>query len=84
MAIDYAALARDIVTNVGGEGNVATVVHCATRLRVTLKDRGLADPDAVEALPGVLGIIENGNQIQVVIGTKVPKLYAKLPASLRG
>lgn len=84
MAIDYANLAKNILTNVGGEDNVAAVVHCATRLRVTLKDRGLADTDTIEALPGVLGIVENGNQIQIVIGPKVPKLYAKLPTSLRG
>ena len=42
-AVDYRALAPQILDNVGGEGNVASMTHCATRLRFTLKDEALAD-----------------------------------------
>ncbi len=80
--VDYAALAKDIVAKVGGEGNIGAVVHCATRLRITLKDRGKADKDAVTSLPGVITVVENGGQFQVVIGNNVPKVYAGLPAAL--
>lgn len=81
-AIDYPTLGKDILAKVGGEDNVASVVHCATRLRFALKDRGLADSDAVGALPGVITVVENGGQFQVVIGNNVPRVYAGLPASL--
>ena len=80
--VDYATLAKDIVAKVGGEGNIGAVVHCATRLRITLKDRGKADKDAVTSLPGVITVVENGGQFQVVIGNNVPKVYAGLPAAL--
>lgn len=81
-AVDYATLATDILAGVGGEDNVAGVVHCATRLRFTLKDPKKANKDAVAALPGVITVVENGGQFQVVIGNNVPKVYAGLPATL--
>ncbi|MFT3877550.1 MAG: beta-glucoside-specific PTS transporter subunit IIABC [Propioniciclava sp.] len=81
-AVDYAALAQDILAKAGGPDNVASVVHCATRLRFTLKDRAKADKDAISTLPGVITVVENGGQFQVVIGNNVPKVYAALPAAL--
>jgi len=81
-AVDYGTLAGDILAKVGGESNVASVVHCATRLRFTLKNSKLANKDAVASLPGVITVVENGGQFQVVIGNNVPKVYAGLPSSL--
>ncbi|WP_336631185.1 MULTISPECIES: beta-glucoside-specific PTS transporter subunit IIABC [unclassified Microbacterium] len=81
-SIDYAALAGDVLDSVGGEQNVTSVVHCATRLRFTLKDRGRADKKRTQALPGVIAVVENGGQYQVVIGNNVPRVYAALPTSL--
>jgi PTS system beta-glucosides-specific IIC component len=81
-AVNYGTLAGDILAKVGGESNVASVVHCATRLRFTLKNSKLADKDAVASLPGVITVVENGGQFQVVIGNNVPKVYAGLPGSL--
>ncbi len=80
--VNYGTLAQDILAGVGGEENVAGVVHCATRLRFTLKDRSRADKDQVSTLPGVITVVENGGQFQVVIGNNVPKVYAGLPAAL--
>lgn len=81
-SVDYGTLAKDILAHVGGEANVAGVVHCATRLRFSLKDPQKASKDAVAALPGVITVVENGGQFQVVIGNNVPRVYAGLPASL--
>lgn len=81
-AVNYSTLAGDVLAAVGGEGNVASVVHCATRLRFTLRDRSKAEKDAVTALPGVITVVENGGQFQVVVGNNVSKVYAGLPASL--
>ncbi|MDQ1206291.1 PTS transporter subunit EIIB [Microbacterium sp. SORGH_AS_0862] len=81
-AVNYSTLAGEVLAAVGGEDNVAGVVHCATRLRFTLRDRARADKDAVTALPGVITVVENGGQFQVVVGNNVSKVYAGLPSSL--
>lgn len=72
---DYAALASKIIDAVGGKGNVSTVTHCMTRLRFILKDEGLADIEALEALDGVITVVRAGGQIQIVIGQSVDKVY---------
>jgi beta-glucoside PTS system EIICBA component len=76
-SVDYRALAGDILTELGGESNVASLAHCATRLRFTLKDRSRANKAAVEQLPGVITVMEAGGQFQVVIGNNVPLAYAE-------
>ncbi|MFV0405395.1 MAG: beta-glucoside-specific PTS transporter subunit IIABC [Propioniciclava sp.] len=76
--VDYDQLAKNILAGVGGEKNVASVVHCATRLRFKLKVRGQADKEAIGALPGVITVVESGGQFQVVVGNNVPKAYAGL------
>jgi len=60
--MDYKALAESVVEGIGGAGNVANISHCATRLRFTLKDEGIADEKAVKAVPGVLGVARGGGQ----------------------
>lgn len=82
-AVDFATLSEDILKNVGGEENVASVVHCATRLRFTLLDASKANKQAASSLPGVITVVERGGQFQVVIGNNVPKVYAALPERLR-
>lgn len=47
-------LAKQIVSNVGGETNISTFTHCATRLRFTLKDMSKANVDTLKNLEGVL------------------------------
>ena len=61
--------------NVGGAQNVADVTHCFTRLRFVLKNRELANKEIVEKLEGVIQVVEANGQFQVVIGTKVDKVY---------
>ncbi|MEU2771468.1 PTS transporter subunit EIIC [Streptomyces sp. NPDC007162] len=53
---------------VGGPANVTSVAHCMTRLRMGLADRSRADAEAVRAVPGVLGVVADGDTLQVVIG----------------
>ena len=68
-------LAREIVERVGGEKNVQSLVHCATRLRFVLKDDSKADKAGLEKTEGVIAVKENGGQFQVVVGNKVPEVY---------
>ncbi|MGC3994641.1 MAG: beta-glucoside-specific PTS transporter subunit IIABC [Propionicimonas sp.] len=77
-SVDYRTLAGDILEKVGGESNVASLGHCATRLRFTLKDQSKADKAAVEKLPGVITVMEAGGQFQVVIGNDVPVVFAEI------
>jgi PTS system beta-glucosides-specific IIC component len=77
-SVDYRTLAGDILRKVGGEANVASLSHCATRLRFKLKDAARADKAAVEKLPGVITVMEAGGQFQVVIGNNVPIVFAEI------
>ncbi|MFH9730376.1 PTS transporter subunit EIIC [Streptomyces sp. NPDC017260] len=56
---------------VGGPANVTSVAHCMTRLRLVLADRTRVDDAALRALPGVLGVVEDGESYQVVLGPGV-------------
>ena len=75
---DYAALAADLLTRVGGAGNVRALSHCATRLRFALKDESKAATDAIKNTGGVVTVVQSGGQYQVVIGNDVPEVYAEL------
>lgn len=73
--MDFEKLAKEIVAGVGGEKNVNSLVHCATRLRFSLKDNAKADTAVLEKNPGVIAVKESGGQYQVVIGNTVPEVY---------
>ncbi|WP_369676566.1 PTS transporter subunit EIIB, partial [Enterococcus faecium] len=75
---DYAKTAAGVLAGVGGEDNVSSLVHCATRLRFVLKDEAKADGAAVKATPGVITVAQAGGQYQVVIGNDVPEVFAEI------
>jgi PTS system beta-glucosides-specific IIC component len=77
-SVNYRTLAADILEGVGGEQNIAGATHCATRLRLKLRDDSKADTAAVEKLPGVITVMKAGGQYQVVIGNDVPTVFAEL------
>lgn len=76
MASKYDGLARIIIQNVGGKGNVLSLTHCVTRLRFRLKDESKANTDMLKETDGVVTVIRSGGQYQVVIGNHVPDVYA--------
>lgn len=49
MASKYDALARIIIQNVGGKGNIIGLTHCITRLRFKLKDESKANTEILKA-----------------------------------
>ena len=75
MASKYDGLARIIIQNIGGAGNVDSVAHCITRLRFKLKDESLANDEILEGTEGVVKIMRAGGQYQVVIGPHVTEVY---------
>lgn len=75
MAKDYKKLGESIVSKLGGKDNVSKLLHCATRLRFTLKDKSKADLDGVKNIAGVMGAVSAPDGIQVIIGNDVSKVY---------
>jgi PTS system beta-glucosides-specific IIC component len=78
--MDYKPLATTILEKVGGKENVDLVVHCATRLRFTLKDESKAQTDALKKTKGVMSVVSAGGQYQIVIGPDVPQVYQEVVA----
>ena len=73
--------AAEIIDAVGGPGNVASLTHCATRLRFQLHDGTKASKDAAEKIPGVMGAVpQAGDRFQVVIGGGVQNVYNDIMA----
>lgn len=72
------ALGKTILGLVGGEDNINNVVHCATRLRMSVKDNDKVKKDQLSVLSGVLGVAEGGGQLQIIIGPAVDNVYENL------
>ena len=78
---NYDAFASKIVDLLGGKDNLSFVNHCATRLRVNLKDKAKADLDTLKKTSGVLGVSEaEGGEVQVIIGQTIEDVYAAVIA----
>jgi beta-glucoside PTS system EIICBA component len=83
MSKKYEKLAQDIAEKVGGSENVSTFTHCMTRLRFALKDNKKADKKGIESLDGVVNVVENGGQFQVVIGPHVEDVYKEVSKHIK-
>ena len=78
MAKDYTQLAKDVVAAVGGKENIVSVTNCMTRLRFVLKDDSIPNEDEVKAINGVKGVMNQGGQYQIIIGTNVSNVTPKV------
>lgn len=74
----YEELARTIVDKVGGKENVVSLAHCATRLRFKLADESRADKATLEKTKGIVAVVQQGGQFQVVIGNTVGDVYDEI------
>ena len=74
-------IAKKVIDAIGGVENVNSVAHCATRLRVMVKDEAKVDKDAVENIEKVQGAFFNSGQYQIIFGTgTVNKIYDEVVA----
>lgn len=72
-------VAESILKSIGGEENIRSVEHCATRLRLILKDASKYDKKAIEEIDGVKGQFFASGQHQIILGTGfVNKVYAEI------
>ncbi|MFR4478764.1 MAG: PTS transporter subunit EIIC [Fusobacterium sp.] len=79
---DYPKLAKDIIREVGGKENIVNATRCATRLRLVLKETPEGAKEKVQELTGVITVVENSGQFQVVIGTHVGEVYENVMKDL--
>ena len=73
--MNYNELAKQIIKLVGGERNIASLTHCATRLRFNLKEEGKASVEELKKTPGIMGVVSSGGQFQIIIGSDVASVY---------
>ena len=82
MAKNYAALAHSVVNALGGADNIAAVTHCMTRLRFVVKDETRIDAPTLKSVSGVMGVVRNDNQCQVIIGNTVSQAFREVVSLL--
>ena len=78
---EYNDLAKAIIEAVGGPTNINSVVHCATRLRFSLKDETKVQGEKLKNMAGVVGINPTPTQYQVIIGAQVNQVFDALLAN---
>lgn len=74
--MDYRATAQAVLDAVGGEKNVESAAHCATRLRLVIADESKIDEKALDQVEGAKGVYNASGQLQIIFGTgTVNKVY---------
>ncbi len=75
---NYDAMAEEIITRLGGKENLTFLNHCATRLRVNVKDLSKIDEDGLKKIDGVLGvsISKSDNEVQVIVGQVIEDVFS--------
>ena len=69
-------IAKSVIEAIGGKENVSSVAHCATRLRIMVKDKEKIDTNRVENIEKVQGAFFNAGQFQIIFGTgTVNRIY---------
>lgn len=78
LIVEHKELAEEILLKIGGRNNISHVTHCATRLRITIVSSNIIDKDEIRKTAGILGVVESGGQLQIILGQHVSHVYAHL------
>lgn len=77
--MNYKKSAEELLNAIGGEDNLDAMAHCATRLRLVLKDESLVDEKVLNDMDVVKGTFSTGGQYQIIIGSgTVNKVFNEL------
>ena len=76
--INYRELAKKIIENIGGKGNVKSLRHCYTRLRFVLNDESMANTDVLKNTDGIITVVISNGEYMIVIGDKVSVAYKEI------
>ena len=72
--MDYAKIASQVIELSGGKSNIRSVAHCATRLRLQLRNNDLRNEEAISDLEGVKGVFLTQSQFQIIFGAGLVNL----------
>lgn len=75
-------MSRELVRAFGGRGNIANLDACITRLRVTVNDKNRVSKERLKQL-GAAGVLEMGNNVQAIFGTRSENLKTDIAEYLR-
>ncbi|XJS09806.1 PTS transporter subunit EIIC [Aerococcaceae bacterium WGS1372] len=81
-------LAKEIYNHMGGKDNTTDIYNCMTRVRIDLKDPSIVDVSSLKTVDGVMGVVQDGSNLQVVVGpgtaSKVATELASMSGSVKG
>ena len=81
--MDHKKAAQEVINAIGID-NIKSIAHCATRLRVEVKDKEKIDEKAIDNIDGLKGAFFNSGQYQMVFGTgTVNKVYEQADKILK-
>ncbi|TNH08324.1 sucrose-specific PTS transporter subunit IIBC [Testudinibacter sp. TR-2022] len=81
--MDFVKIATQVIEKLGGKENISALAHCATRLRIVLKDESAVDKEAIENIDGVKGQFSVAGQYQIIFGSgTVNKVHAEMSSML--
>ena len=66
--MDHKSVAERVLQDVGGVGNIRAAAHCATRLRLVLKNQDSVDQSAIDNDEDLKGSFLNAGQFQIIVG----------------
>lgn len=55
MSYNYSKIAEDVIKCIGGQENIKSVAHCATRLRIIVVDKEIIDEKGIGDIEGAKG-----------------------------
>lgn len=70
--------AVQIINYLGGDKNIDSITHCATRLRFDINDKSKIQEKNITDLDGILGVADRGGQYQIIIGPEVENLFKEI------
>ncbi|MDD3027186.1 MAG: sucrose-specific PTS transporter subunit IIBC [Erysipelotrichaceae bacterium] len=82
--MNYNAIAKEIIAGVGGKENIQQIFHCATRLRIVVKDSAKIDDAKVTDIEAVKGTFNNKGQYQIILGSGVVNLVCEQAQKITG
>lgn len=82
MSDKYKTIAESIIELSGGKSNISHALHCATRVRFNVINLEAVNTEKIKEVPGVLGVMIVGNQVQIIIGTEVNYVFNEVVKQL--
>lgn len=76
--MDYTNMSKEVLKYIGGTDNIQHIGHCATRLRINVKNQDIIDKDSLSDIEGSHGFVFNNGQVQLIIGADVGQAYNAL------